>query len=380
MNFEMSDEQRMLRGAAKDALSRLDTVASAREAADGAELVALWPTACEAGWTGLLLPEEHGGAGLGLFDAMLVLEECGRRLTGAGLIGHLGACEVLRRSPGADPALLADLAAGTRRAALAPARPPAADEGWTVDDRIGSSRVPAPVATVDGERARVTGAVAFVPDVSGADVIVVAATDGSGSPAAVLLDAGAEGVAVEALTRFDGTRPVGHVELGAAEGQVLAGGGPEALASAWYFAQALLAADALGVSEAMLDMGVEYAKERHAFGRPIGSYQAVKHMLVEIMRSADRVRNLCYFAGFAAQSRPEELPLAASSARFAGEQASDQATRTCIAVHGGIGNTWEHDAPFYWRRAQLSRLLLGGIADAGDRVSAEVIAAARAAA
>jgi alkylation response protein AidB-like acyl-CoA dehydrogenase len=378
VNFELSEEQQMLRDAAKDALSRLDTVASAREALDGAPLLDIWPTAREAGWTGLLLPEEHGGAGLDAFDAMLVLEECGRGLTGAGLIGHLTACEVLRRSTGVDPDLLGALGTGEKRAAFVAARPPAVGERWTVDARLGSTRAPAPVAVVEDGRAGVSGSVAFVPDLSGADVLVVAAADPGEAPAAVLLDAGAAGVAIEPVVRFDASRPLGHLDLDGAVGVPL-DGGPEALAAAWFLGQALLAADALGVSEAMLELGVSYAKDRHAFGRPIGSYQAVKHMLVEIMRSADRVRNLCYFTGFAAQSRPEELALAASSARFAGEQAADQATRTCIAVHGGIGNTWEHDAPFYWRRAQLSRLLLGGIADAGDRVAAEVIATARAA-
>jgi alkylation response protein AidB-like acyl-CoA dehydrogenase len=175
---------------------------------------------------------------------------------------------------------------------------------------------------------------------------------------------------------MDPTRPLGHVVLDGAAGTVLEGGG-EYLARAWYLGQCLLAADALGVSQTMLALGVSYAKERHAFGRPIGSFQAVKHQLVEILRHIDRVRNLCYFAGFAAESSEDELPLGASCARFAGAHAADFATRTCIAVHGGIGNTWEHDAPFYWRRAQLSRLLLGGVADAGDRVATEIIARAR---
>jgi alkylation response protein AidB-like acyl-CoA dehydrogenase len=142
--------------------------------------------------------------------------------------------------------------------------------------------------------------------------------------------------------------------------------------------QALLAADALGVAEAMLELSVAYAKERRTFGRPIGSYQAVKQQIVEILRHAGTTRSLCFYAGYAAESQPDELPLAASAARFAAEEAADYATRTCIAVHGGIGATWEHDAHLYWRRAQLSRLLLGGVAGAGDRVADEIIARARA--
>jgi alkylation response protein AidB-like acyl-CoA dehydrogenase len=141
--------------------------------------------------------------------------------------------------------------------------------------------------------------------------------------------------------------------------------------------QALLAADALGVTEEMLAMSVSYAKDRHTFGRPIGSYQAIKQQIVEILRHAGTTRSLCFYVGLATDARPDEVALAASAARFAAEEASDYATRTCISVHGGIGATWEHDAHLYWRRAQLSRLLLGGVADSGDRVAEEIIARAR---
>jgi alkylation response protein AidB-like acyl-CoA dehydrogenase len=142
---------------------------------------------------------------------------------------------------------------------------------------------------------------------------------------------------------------------------------------AWHVTQGLLAADALGVTERMLEMSVAYAKERYAFGRQIGSYQAIKQQIVEILRHAGTARSLLFYAGYAAEARPDELPLAASCARFAAEEASDYATRTCIAVHGGIGATWEHDAHLYWRRAQLSRLLLGGAGGAADRVAEEII-------
>jgi alkylation response protein AidB-like acyl-CoA dehydrogenase len=105
---------------------------------------------------------------------------------------------------------------------------------------------------------------------------------------------------------------------------------------------------------------------------------AIKQQIVEILRHAGTTRGLCFYAGYAAEAQPDELALAASAARFAAEEAADYATRTCIAVHGGIGATCEHDAQLYWRRAQLSRLLLGGVAGAGDRVADEIIASARA--
>jgi alkylation response protein AidB-like acyl-CoA dehydrogenase len=353
VNFGLTDEQTLLREAAADALSRIDSVAAARAALDGGPLPDLWPTACAAGWPGLLVAEEHGGAGLGAFDAMLVLEECGRRLTGAGLIGHLGATLVLDRADADGP--LAPLAAGERRAAFVFAAP-----GARTLPRL--------------EAGRVTGAARFVPDLAGADDVVVPALDVDGELRAVLLAGDAPGVAVEPVLRGDPTRPLGHLTLDGAAGEILPGDGID---EGWYLAQSLLAADALGVSQAVLDLAVAYAKERHAFGRPIGSYQAIKHQIVEILRHVETTRNLCYYAGFAAEQRPDDLALAASAARFAGEEAAEYATRTCIAVHGGIGATWEHDAPLYWRRAQLSRLLLGGVAGAADRVAEEILTRAR---
>jgi alkylation response protein AidB-like acyl-CoA dehydrogenase len=343
VNLELSDEQVLLREAAAGALARLPTLADAREALDAQKVPgtvrAFWQVACDAGWPGLLVAEARGGAGLGAFDAMLVFEELGKRLTGAGLLGHLPATLVLDRAA----------AAGNERAA---AELPALSSGE--------------------RRAAMVFAAAHQPDVAGADLLVVATPEGP----ALASDPSALGVT--AVPAYDASRPLGDVDLSDSSRLEPLGVGPEVTEEAWHLAQMLLAADALGVSGAVLDMGVAYAKDRHAFGRPIGSFQAIKQQLVESLRYTETARNLTYYAGLAAEHSPDELALAAASARFAGEQAADYATRTCIAVHGGIGATWEHDAPLYWRRAQLSRLLLGGIAGAGDRVAEEIIARARA--
>ena len=150
----------------------------------------------------------------------------------------------------------------------------------------------------------------------------------------------------------------------------------EQLARAWYLAQALLAAESLGAVETALEMAVQYAKERFTFGRAIGSYQAIKHGLTEVLRRQENARSLLYYAGWAFEDRPEEFALAASAARSAAGSALDFASRQNIVTHGGIGATWEHDAPLFFRRAQLCRRLLGGAGDATDRVAAELLAAA----
>jgi alkylation response protein AidB-like acyl-CoA dehydrogenase len=370
MNLALSDEQEFLREAARGALSRVETVKAARDALEGDPVPDLWPTAVEAGWPGLRVDEEHGGAGLGAFDAMLVAQECGRVLASVPLLGLLPASALLQAA--GDSALEA-VAAGELRPAWLPARPPGdVVDGWTVDARVGKRRAAAPRASVDGDAVRFTGEVAWVPDAPGADLLVVVGVDDAGAPVAGAVEASA--ARVEAITRYDATRSLAHVTLDGASGRRLAVS-EEQLARAWYLAQSLLAAESLGGVEATLEMSVQYAKERFTFGRAIGSYQAIKHGLTEVLRRQENARALLYYAGWAFDDQPAEFALAASAARSAAGAALDCAARQNIATHGGIGATWEHDAPLYFRRAQLSRRLLGGAADATDRVAGELLAA-----
>ena len=175
--------------------------------------------------------------------------------------------------------------------------------------------------------------------------------------------------------RYDATRSLGHVTFTGAACVELADVGADELAGAWYLSQALLAAESLGGVETALSVSVEYAKERFTFGRAIGSYQAVKHSLVEVLRLRDNAYSLFVYAGWAYESSASEFPLAASAARAAAGHALDYASRAMISVHGGSGATWEHDAPLFFRRAQLSRRLLGGLGDATDRVAGELLSA-----
>ena len=386
MNLDLSDEQVFLREAARGALSRFKTLQAAREALDAENGAAdgqgtlpdLWPTACEAGWPGLLIDEEHGGAGLDVFDAMLVLGECGRVLAGVPLLGHLPASAIVNDSPNAA-SWVGALASGERRAAYLPAQPPSdVEDRWSSEPAHGSSRAELPtVGAPDAEgRVTLTGRFAFVPDAPGASGMVgVALRDGQPVGVAVLSDS--PGVHIEPVRRYDATRPLGHVSFENARA-VLLDAPPESLASAWYIAQALIAAESLGSVETALDVSVAYAKERFTFGRAIGSYQAVKHSLTEVLRQLDNGRSLLYYAGWARTGAPHEFPLAASAARSVGGRALDTAARTMISVHGGIGATWEHDAPLYFRRAQLTRRLLGGTTLATDRVAGELLSAASA--
>jgi alkylation response protein AidB-like acyl-CoA dehydrogenase len=148
------------------------------------------------------------------------------------------------------------------------------------------------------------------------------------------------------------------------------------MARAWYFAQALIAAESLGAVQPCLQKSVAYAQERFTFGRPIGSYQSIKHEIVEVLRLMDNARSLQYFAGWSGESAPEEFALAASAARNGAGRALAFASRALINVHGGIGATWEHDAPLFFRRAQVNSRLIGGTHDASARVAYELLASA----
>ena len=372
MNLSLSDEQEFLREAARGTLARFRVVEGARAALDeglGA-LPDVWPAAKEAGWPGLLISEQRGGAGLGVFDAMLVAEELGRVLAPVPFLGVIPATAIL---DAAGHEQLEAIAAGDVRSVYVAARPPGdLEPRWTVDAIGTSARADAPRIERAGDAVTVTGTVAFVPDAPGADLLVVVGTGDDGAPVAGVVDA-AE-ARVEGVVRYDATRSLGHVTLDRAPATRL-DVTREHIERAWYLAQALVAAEAVGAVEATLEMAVAYAKERFTFGRAIGSYQAIKHGLTEVLRRLENARSLLYYAGWAFADRPEEIALAASAARSAAGRALDHAARQNITTHGGIGATWEHDAPLYFRRAELTRRLLGGDADATDRVAGELLAA-----
>jgi alkylation response protein AidB-like acyl-CoA dehydrogenase len=295
---------------------------------------------------------------------MLVAQECGRVLAGVPLLGHVPASYLLDRG---GYSRIGEVADGSLRAAFCPARPPGdVLTEWTVEPLRGLARAEAPAVSGDS----VTGEVPWVPDAPGADVFVVVGLE-DGAPVAVAV----QGASVQDVSRYDRTRSLGHVTFDGASGERLDLTAEE-IASAWYIAQALLAAESVGTVETGLDMSVEYAKERFTFGRAIGSYQAVKHTLTEVLRQVENAKSLLLYAGWAGEAKPDEFPLAASAARASAGAALDYAARAAIGVHGGIGATWEHDAPYLFRRAQLSRRQLGGTHDATDRVAGELLGAA----
>ncbi|MHB8696053.1 MAG: acyl-CoA dehydrogenase family protein [Solirubrobacteraceae bacterium] len=334
--LELTDEQQFLREAARGTLARQPTLEAARAALDGAPRMFLWDVAVEAGWPGLLSDEATDGAGLGAYEAMLVLEACGGALADAGLLGHLPAVALLERA-GADEQLRRALASGEQRAAL-------------VDPSSG-----------------------VVLDAAGADVLVVLGS-GSGSDGepggARVVDAGDASIARQPT--YDATRSIATVSIESGAGTALRIQ-PAQARDAIALQRALLAADSVGAAEGCLKMATEYAIDRQAFGRAIGSYQAIKHKLVEMLRKIENARSLLVEAGRAWDSDPGEFALLANAARTVAVDALDYCAPENIFIHGGVGATWEHDAQLYYRRAELSRRLAGGAEAAANAVAAELL-------
>lgn len=360
MYLALTDEQSFLQEAAQDALSRLPTREEARAALDGEAVPSRWDLAVEAGWTGLLSGEEVDGVGLGAYEALLVLECCGRVLADAHLLGHLPAAAVLEAA-GSDTALRRALASGQRRAAL-------------VDARLGE-RSRALTLVGRGSEVEITGEVRSVVDADGADVFVVVGESEDGTRMAAIVEAG-EGMSVRPQEAYDATRALATVSFAGAAGSMLELSAAQ-LEIGCALQRALLAAESVGAADACLTMARDYAVDRVAFARPIGSYQAIKHKIVEMLRHVEGSRSLLVAAGQAWDRK--DLPgfvLAAAAARVASTEALDYSAPENIFIHGGVGATWEHDCSLYYRRAELSRRLAGGADAAAEAVAEALLAAA----
>jgi alkylation response protein AidB-like acyl-CoA dehydrogenase len=353
--LELSDEQSFLFEAAQGVLGREDTLAAARGALDGAPAPMLWELAVGAGWPGLLIAEDADGAELGAYEAMLVLEACGAALADARLLGHLPASALLELADH-DVEVRRALATGERRATL-------------VDGALGDGGALA--ARVQNGAVVFDGTVRAVLDAPGADVLVVAGSSSDG-PVAGVLD-GDDALSIESQRSYDATRSLATVTLDGAHAQRL-DVSPERVADGRDLQRALLAAEAVGAADACLRMARDYAIDRHAFGRSIGSYQAIKHKLVEMLRRIEGARSLLVHAGRVWEHERPTFALAANAARVVASDALDYAAPENIFIHGGVGATWEHDAQLYYRRAELSRRLGGGAETAADDVAAELFA------
>jgi alkylation response protein AidB-like acyl-CoA dehydrogenase len=311
---------------------------------------ALWQRmAEELGLQGLTIPERFDGAGYGPLDAVPVFEELGRSLAPVGYFETVALAANALLEIGDEDATAAHLrwiAAGKATAALA----------WTGPN----GRDVAVEARPDHGGHTLHGRALFVPGGATASLLIVAARL-EGELALFATFGDTPGLTRTAMRSLDELRPLGALELEGTPAQLLGepGDGARALERTLDLARAALAAEQVGGAGKLLELTVAYAKDRHQFGRAIGSYQAIKHRCADMLSALEGARALAYYAAWAAAEAPAELPAAASAAKVACSEAYAFIAEEAIQVHGGIGFTWEHPAHLYFKRAHSSKVLLG---------------------
>jgi alkylation response protein AidB-like acyl-CoA dehydrogenase len=317
----------------------------------------------ELGVLGLSVPESDGGVGGTLVDQAVAVEELGAMLACGPLFGtvYLAIPALVAAASGpARDELLNELVEGRRTAAFA------------VADRAGAFAPAAVTVTASG--AAVTGIVDQVVDGGAADVLLVAAK-GPDGVALYTVDATAAGVQRTPLETLDLTRPQANVQFTDAPAQLIAGPAEadRVIAHALHVGAALLAVEQVGAAQHLLDLSVDYAKSRLQFGRPIGSFQAVKHRLADVLVDVEHARSAAYHAVWALTEGSDDAALATSIAQAVCSAALSHVATDAIQVHGGIGFTWEHQAHLYFKRAATDAALLGTAEQHRSRVAELVL-------
>ena len=351
--MELTQDQQALRDAVRGLL--------ARHQGDDDDDSGPWPRLCrEIGVAGLAIPERYGGAGAGPVEIHIVMEELGRHLTPAPMLGSAVLATRALLTAGDDAAcrrLLPGLAAGTTTAALA----------WTGPAGHWN---PADVACRASAEAAVTGEAHYVLDGTDADVLFVAA-DGPDGLGLYEVDLAQPGVRRAAVTTIDETRPMATVRLGHASGRRL--GHRLDLAPVRDLACIALSAEQVGAARQALDLTVAYTKVREQFGRVIGSFQGLQHRLADLHVLVESARSLSYAAAEAAADEAPDLGLHAAAARACCSEALTRAAAEMIQMHGAIGITWEHDAHRYFKRAHGGAQLLGPPSEHLARIAASLL-------
>lgn len=353
MNFDFSDEQKMLRDQARKFLEERCSRKVVRGVLNSAAVfhdAALWQAVSEQGWLGAAVPEEFGGLGLGRLELCVLAEEIGRALAPIPFSSSVYFFTEALLSAGSlaqKQALLPKAVTGELVGAFAVSEGPGAPSPASIE------------AAFDG--ARLSGVKIPVTDGEIATHAVVVAREAQGV-SLVLVDLAQPGVRREGLSTLDPTR--GHATLIFDSVPAERLGRP---GEGWAIAEAvldraavLIAFEQIGGAQACLDMAVDYAKNRYAFSRQIGSFQAIKHKLADMYVAIELGRSNAYYGAWALSTESAQLPLAAAAARVAACDAYYFASKENIQTHGGMGFTWEVDCHLFYRRAKLLAVQAGG--------------------
>ena len=356
MNFAFSEEQEQLRQIVNEFMTAKSPEAEVRrlmETESGYDEAVWQQMAEQMGLQALIIPEEFGGSGYSYVELTVVLEEMGRRLLCAPFFSTVVlASNALIHSgdDAAKAALLPGIASGETIATLA----------FTEQNgRWDAEGITMP-ATNEGGTWKLSGSKMYVLDGVIANVLIVAArTDAGVSLFSVQGDAA--GLTRTALSTMDQTRKQAKVDFDGVEATLIGtdGGGWDVLSRVLDLAAVALAAEQVGGAQECLEMAVAYAKDRVQFGRPIGSFQAIKHKCADMLLEVESSKSAAYYAAWCAAELNDELPSVASLAKAYVSEAYFHTTAENIQIHGGIGFTWEHPAHLYFKRAKSSELLFG---------------------
>ncbi|MCA1711578.1 MAG: acyl-CoA/acyl-ACP dehydrogenase [Actinobacteria bacterium] len=356
MDFSMTDEQRALQDAVRSYLRDRfgpQQVRAVYEDTDGNGIPdGLWKSIGEQGWLAVLVPEEHDGIGLGLLDASVIAREFGAMTTPGPWLSTILAGEAIRLAGSAEQqkSWLPRLAAGEVKAAVALHRP-------------GSSPLPAN-APATSEGGRVFGQLKLVEYAQVADLLVIAAPDGL-----YLVDPEADGITVTPCEALDRTTRVATLDLNGVEGERLENSSPEVVQDVLDRGAVLVANDLVGIARKALTETVEYDKTRVQFGKPVGSFQAIKHDLADLHVAVTMAEHAATYAAYAVDTDRDDKALAVSIAKSKAADTARKATSDMIQYHGGIGYTWEHDAHFYFKRAKRLEYAYGDAAQHRERIA-----------
>ena len=360
MKFQLTDEQRALQDAVRSYLRDRFGPAQVRALYDAPESdgvpADLWKAIGEQGWLAVLVPEEHDGIGLGLLDASVIA-----RAFGAGTVPGpwlstvlLGEALRLAGSDAQKKAHLPGIAAGEVKAAVALLSP-------------GSSPSPAGAPVTAG--ATLSGRLDLVEHAGVADVLLVAATDGS----LYLVDPRGAGVTVTPHETLDRTSRLSSIVLDGAAGERLEGSSPEVLQELLDRAAVLTANDLVGIARKALMDTVEYDKTRVQFGKPVGSFQAIKHDLADLHIAVTFAEHAATYAAHALDSGRPDARVAVSIAKSKASDTAGDAVGAMIQYHGGIGYTWEHDSHIYFKRAKRLQYAFGDASQHRERIAALLV-------
>jgi len=364
MDIGFSEEQELLRDTARKFLDSECSTQFVRRMMDTEDAITdeFWRQLAENGWLGITYPEDAGGSALGLVDLVVLMEEIGRAVMpgpypATVLLG--GAAIAMAGSPAQRREWLPRITAGEVKATLAVTEP--------------NARWDAAGITATAREARggftLSGAKMFVPDAHLADVLVVAARSRDGSTmedgvSLFLVPKDTAGLAIRRLPSVDETRKLCEVKLDnvAVPGSALLG----ELHQGWAPLQGVidraavaLSAEMCGAAQRVLEMTVDYAKLRVAFGKPIGTYQGVKHKCADMLVDIENAKSLTYYAAWAVDEGEADASLAVSMAKAAASDAGRKVCAAGIQLHGGIGMTWEHDLQLYLKRAKADEVAFG---------------------